>query len=406
MAPSDDRSPAPFELPDLERLDLARLRRRRGEKWRLYPPDVLPAWVAEMDFPLAAPIRRVLEEALAADDLGYPVNPRPQDLPTVFAARMAERFGWRVDPQRVEVLTDVVQGLYVALDRFAAPGEGVVVQTPVYPPFLHAVRDTGRRLVENPLVEGPARFAIDLDGLRAAIDPATRVLLLCNPQNPTGRVFERGELEALAELALRHELVVVADEIHADLVYAEGTAARRRHVPFATLAPEVEARTITLTSATKAFNIPGLRCAVAHFGSAELRRRFVSLPRHVRGGLGALGLAATAAAWGESQPWLDAVLRTLAGNRAFVAEFVGASLPGVVHHPPEASYLAWLDCRPLALGPSPQRFFLERAKVALSPGEAFGRPGQGFVRLNFGTSRALLGEILERMAKALRDRSA
>jgi cystathionine beta-lyase len=319
---------------------------------------------------------------------------------------MAERFGWRVDPQRVEVLTDVVQGLYVALDRFAAPGEGVVVQTPVYPPFLHAVRDTGRRLVENPLVEGLARFAIDLDGLRAAIDPATRVLLLCNPQNPTGRVFERGELEALAELALRHELVVVADEIHADLVYAEGTAGRRRHVPFATLAPEVEARTITLTSATKAFNIPGLRCAVAHFGSEELRRRFVSLPRHVRGGLGALGLAATAAAWGESQPWLDAVLRTLAGNRAFVAEFVGASLPGVVHHPPEASYLAWLDCRPLALGPSPQRFFLERAKVALSPGEAFGRPGQGFVRLNFGTSRALLGEILERMAKALRERAA
>jgi len=400
--PPDRHSASPFELPDLDRLDLARLRRRRGEKWQTYPPDVLPAWVAEMDFPLAGPIRRVVEEALAADDLGYPVNPRPQDLPTVFAARMAERFGWRIDPQRVEVLTDVVQGIYVALDRFTAAGEGVVVQTPVYPPFLHAVRETGRRLVENPLVEGAARFEMDLDGLRAAIDPATRVLLLCNPQNPTGRVFERRELEALAELALRHEWVVVADEIHADLVYPGA----ERHVPFATLAPAVEARTITLTSATKAFNIPGLRCALAHFGSAELLRRFRSLPRHVRGGVGSLGLAATAAAWGESQPWLDHVLGYLDGNRAFVAEFVAASLPGVGHRPPEASYLAWLDCRSLGLGASPQRFFLEHARVALSAGEAFGRPGQGFVRLNFGTSRALLGEILERMAKALRERPA
>lgn len=388
-------------LPDLERLDLARLRRRRGEKWQLYPPDVLPAWVAEMDFPLAAPIRRVLEDALEADDLGYPINPRPGDLPTVFAERMAARFGWRVDPQRVEVLTDVVQGLYVALDRFAAPGEGVVVQTPVYPPFLHAVRETGRRLVENPLVAGAARFELDLDGLRAALDPDTRVLLLCHPQNPTGRVFERRELEALAELVLRHQLVVVSDEIHADLAYPE-----RRHVPFAALGPEVEARTITLTSATKAFNIPGLRCALAHFGSAELQRRFLSLPRHVRGGIGSLGLAATAAAWRESQPWLDAVLARLDANRALVAEFVRTALPGVGHRPPEASYLAWLDCRALGLGASPQRFFLERAKVALSAGEAFGRPGEGFVRLNFATPPALLGEILERMAKALRERTA
>jgi len=404
MSAPRDRAPAPpFELPELERLDVARLRRRRGEKWQLYPPDVLPAWVAEMDFPLAAPIRRVVEEALAAEDLGYPINPRPQDLPTVFAARMEERFGWRVDPQQVEVLTDVVQGIYVVLDRFAAPGEGVVVQTPVYPPFLHAVRETGRRLVENPLVDGPARYEIDLDGLRAAIDPATRVLLLCNPQNPTGRVFARRELEALAELALRHGWVVVSDEIHADLVYA---AAGVQHLPFATLAPEVEARTITLTSATKAFNIAGLRCAIAHFGSAELRQRFNSLPRHVRGGVGSLGLAATAAAWRESQPWLDAVLSHLEGNRAFVAEFVQRALPDVGHHPPEAGYLAWLDCRRLGLGPSPQRFFLERAKVALSAGEAFGRPGEGFARLNFATSRALLGEILERMAKALRERSA
>lgn len=400
--------PSDLEL-DLDHLDVDRLRGRRGEKWQQYPTDVLPAWVAEMDFPLAPPIRRVLEHALAHDDLGYPINPRPQDLPAVFAARMQERFGWRIDPQRALVLTDVVQGIYVALDRFSAPGEGVVVQTPVYPPFLHAVRDTGRRLVENALVEAldPAatdrapRWEIDFDGLRGALDADTRVLLLCHPQNPTGRVFERAELERLAELALRHGLVVVSDEIHADLIYPGG-----RHLPFAALAPEVEARTITLTSATKAFNIPGLRCALAHFGSPELQRQFCSLPAHIRGGVGSLGLAATAAAWSQSQSWLDAVLRYLDGNRAFVAEFVAAELPGIRYRPPEASYLAWLDCRALGLAPSPQRWFLEHARVALSAGEAFGRPGQGFVRLNFATSRELLGEILARMAKALRERGA
>lgn len=395
------------DVPDLDHLDLERLRRRRGEKWQQYPPDVLPAWVAEMDFPLAAPIRRVLEEALACDDLGYPINPRPQDLPSVFAARMQQRFDWNIDPQRVVVLTDVVQGIYVALDRFAAAGEGVIVQTPVYPPFLHAVRDTGRRLVENPLVEAPdpaaaecaARWEIDFDGLREAVDAGTRVLLLCHPQNPTGRVFVRRELEALAELVLRQDLIVVSDEIHADLVYAPG-----QHLPFAALAPEIEARTITLTSATKAFNIPGLRCAVAHCGSAELQQRFESLPGHVRGGIGSLGLAATEAAWSRSQPWLDAVLRYLDGNRVFVAERIAKELPDVRFRPPEASYLAWLDCRALDLGSSPQRWFLEHARVALSAGEAFGRPGRGFVRLNFATSRALLGEILTRMARALRER--
>jgi cystathionine beta-lyase len=393
---SDERADSRFD-----RLDPARLRRRRGEKWALYPPDVLPAWVAEMDFPVAEPIRRALEQALELDDLGYPINPRPQDLPAVFAARMQERFGWRVEPHDVEVLADVVQGVYVAIDRYSAAGEGVVVQTPVYPPFLHAVRDTGRRRIESPLVRAPgrARYEIDFDHLGSVIDAETRVLLLCNPQNPTGRTFERAELEALARLALDRELVVVADEIHADLAH-DG----RRHLPFASLAPEVAARTVTLTSATKAFNVPGLRCAVAHFGSDALRRRFLGMPRPLRGGVGSFGLLATATAWREGQPWLDEVLRYLAGNRERVAAHVAESLPGVVTHRPEAGFLAWLDCRALGLGASPQRFFLEHARVALSAGEAFGPPGEGFVRLNFATSRAILGEILERMAKALRER--
>jgi len=387
----------------LDALDLGRLRRRRGEKWALHGADVLPAWVAEMDFPLAEPVRRAVEQALEVDDLGYPLHPRRDELPALFAERMQARFGWRPDPGRVEVIADVVQGIYVALSQLSAPGEGVIVQTPIYPPFLEAVAETGRRLVESPLVRaGPrGRFELDLESLRSRIDASTRILLLCNPHNPTGRVLERAELEALAELALAHELVVVADEIHADLVFPP-----HRHIPFASLSSEVEARTVTLTSATKAFNIPGLRCAIAHLGSVALRRRFLALPRALRGGLGALGQAATLAAWREGQPWLDSVLGYLAGNRDLVARFAAERLPDVAHVPPEASYLAWLDCRALRLEPTPQRFFLAHAKVALSAGESFGRPGEGFARLNFATSRAILGEILERMAKALRGRDS
>lgn len=384
---------APF---DFEHLDLARLRARRGEKWQLYGPEVLPAWVAEMDFDLPPPVRRAVEEALSVDDLGYPLE-RPEALCEAFAARMAARFGWSIEPGRIEVLSEVVQGIYAALDRLTEPGDGIVVQTPVYPPFLKAVRELGRRLVENPLVAGRRRYEMDLGALGNA--PSARMLLLCNPQNPTGRVFERDELEALAELALARDWIVVSDEIHADLVYGD-----RRHVPFASLGPEIAERTLTLSSASKAFNLPGLRCAVAHFGSAELQRRFLAMPRALRGGLGSLGQAATLAAWRDGDAWLAALLAHLDANRRRVAAFVAERWPEVGHFVPEATFLAWLDFRALGLAPSPQRFFLERARVALSDGAAFGPPGHGFARLNFGTSRALLDEILERLDRALRDR--
>jgi cystathionine beta-lyase len=383
---------APF---DFERLDLAKLRARRGEKWQLYGPDVLPAWVAEMDFDLPPPVRRVVEEALAVEDLGYPLE-TPDALCEAFAARMAGRFGWRIDPADVEVLSDVVQGIHVAIDRLTRPEQGVVVQTPVYPPFLGAVRRQGRPLVENRLVRGADRWEIDFDDLARA---DARMLLLCNPQNPTGRVFEHRELAALAELALARDWIVVADEIHADLVYGEG-----RHVPFASLGPEIAARTLTLNSASKSFNQPGLRCAVAHFGSAALRDAFLSLPRAVRGGSGSLGQATTCAAWRDGDAWLAAVLAHLDGNRRRVAAFVAERWPAVAHAMPEATFLAWLDFRALDLAPTPQRFFLERARVALSEGAAFGPPGRGFARLNFATSRALLDEILERLDRALRER--
>ncbi len=369
----------------------------RGEKWTTYPDDVLPLWVADMDFPIAEPIRRVLRFAVERSDVGYPIHPAPTPIPDLTAARMKRLHGWSVAPERVEVLSDVVQGMYTAVYQFSEPGDGVVVQTPIYPPFVGSVAKQGRRLDENPLALGEGGYTIDLDQLRRTTDARTRVLLLCNPHNPTGRVFRREELEALAALAVERDWVVVADEIHQDLVFPG-----HRHVPFASLSPDVEARTITLTAASKAFNIAGLRCGVAIFGSDELKRRFCSLPRHIRGGIGMLGIEALDAAWRYSEPWLDQVRGYLEANRAYVIDFVRDELPGVVLHPPEATYLAWLDCRALELRPSPFAFFLEKAKVALSDGATFGAPGRGFARINFATSRAILSDALERMAKALR----
>lgn len=379
----------------IDSLDIERLKFRVGEKWNTYPPDVLPAWVAEMDYPLAEPIREILAQALEHDDLGYPINLRSIGVPKAFSQRMADRYGWETNPRRADVITDIVQGIYVAIDVLSEPGDGVIVQTPIYPPFLNAVADTKRRLVENRMIAGPDGWEIDFDGLRAGIDARTRILLLCNPHNPTGRVFRRDELEQLAQIACENDLVVVADEVHGDLVFDD-----RKHIPIASLSEEIGARTITLTSATKAFNIPGLRCGVAHFGSEDLQSRYRSIPRHLRGGVGLLGLYATLAAWQRSQPWLDEVRSYLQRNRDDVADFVSTRLPNIVHTPNESTYLAWLDCSAVDVTGSPSAHILENQRLALNDGRHFGKGFEKFVRLNFATSRRILGEILERLEKA------
>ncbi len=294
------------------------------------------------------------------------------------------------------VISDVVQGLYLGIHTLSEPGDGVVVQTPAYPPFLNATADLDRPLIVNELVGGPRGYEIDFDDLRAKCDGRARILILCNPQNPTGRVFTRAELERIAEIAIERDLIVISDEIHGDLVFPG-----HRHIPIATLGPEICARTLTLTSASKAFNMAGLRCAVAVFGSASLKTRFRSLPGHLRGGLGSFGLVASEIAWTSGQPWLDEVLAYLDGNRAFVSKFVKERLSGIAHVSPEATYLAWLDCRALGLAPDPFTFFLERARVALSDGRRTGSGGEGFVRLNFATSRSILTQILERLELSL-----
>jgi cystathionine beta-lyase len=387
----------------LDDLDLAVLKTRLSEKWNTYPSDIHPAWVAEMDFPLAEPIRVVLERAVDRNDIGYPIAPHETGLREAFCDRMQRLYGWEPKPARVEILTDVVQALYVGMLAYTETGDGAAMQTSIYPPFFDAVRETGRTLQEHRLIApqaGKPGYQLDLDDLRAVTDERTRILLFCNPHNPTGRAFRRDELEALAQLAQERDWVVISDEIHQELVYRGF-----EHIPFAAISDDAASRTITVTSATKAFNIPGLRTCVAHFGSAELQHRFNHvIPRHVRGGIGLLGLYATIAAWRHADPWLAEVRRYLEGNRDFVVQYLAQELPEIHCQPPESTYFAWLDCRELGLEPSPARFFYEHAKVALSDGKNFGPGWEGFARLNFATSRTLLGQILEKLAKAVRSR--
>ena len=381
----------------LDALDLRQLQQRRSEKWHTYPRDVLPAFVAEMDFPVAAPIEQELRRYTSSSDVGYPMGLRQCGLAEAFCERMADRFDWRIEPARIEILSEVVQGLYLAIAAYSEPGDGAIVQTPIYPPFLHALRDQGRRLVENRLVPDGNELGFDLDALERSIDPGTRLLLLCNPHNPSGHVASRAELDRLAALALAHDLVVVTDEIHADLVYDAD-----RHIPFASLSPEIARRTVTLSSASKAFNIPGLRCAVAHFGSEALQQRFDTVVhKKFRGGLGLHGLGASVAAWRFGQPWLDEVVPYLQANRDFAERFLAERIPALRFYRPRATYLAWLDCAELGLATTPGVHFLQHGRVALSDGRLFGSGYESCARLNFATSRPLLQEILERMASAL-----
>lgn len=373
------------------------LRQRRGVKWARYPPDVLPAWVADMDFPIAPPVQAALERLVEQQDYGYHARLGREGVPVAFAERMRDRFGWTVQPSHVQVVAEVVQAIRALMHVFSAPGDGVVVQTPIYPPFLNAVLANARTLVESRLRLVSGRYVADLDVLRATADERTRILLLCNPHNPTGRVFTRAELQALALLAEERDWLVISDEIHADLVYPGGT-----HIPFAMLSAAAAARTVTVTSATKAFNIAGLRCAVMHFGSEALQDRFqTALPPAILGPTNVMGEDATVAAWRAGQPWLEAVLGQLGRNRARVAAFLAAELPEVRHLAPEATYLSWLDCAALDLPDPPSRFFLKRAKVALGDGPQFGGDSEQCVRLNFATAPAILEEILSRMADAV-----
>lgn len=387
--PDDQTAAAPAGF---DHLPLAWLRAKQGVKWHRPGPDLLPAWVADMDYPVAPPVREAIEAALDRGDLGYPdwpVHPLAQP----FAQRMAARYSWEPDPDHIRGVTDLISALQIVLHLATRPGDGVVAHTPNYPPFPATVTGMGRRLVAAPMVPEGAGWTWDHTRLEREA-AAARVLLLVNPHNPTGRVFTREELQRFADLAEEHDLLVVADEIHADLAHAP-----HRHVPFASLSPDAAERTVTVTSATKAFNIAGLRTAVAHVGPTSLRAAWDAEPPDLHGALNVLGVEATRAAWTHGDAWLSALNAHLLAQRDHLTSRLHGT--GVDLRPPEAGYLAWLDLARLALPEQPGSFLRAHAGLELAEGSEYGPGNTHRLRLNFATSRTLLDEAIDRMLAAL-----
>lgn len=383
-------------MPDFNFSESA-LRARQGVKWSRYPNDVIPAWIADMDFAVAPEIKAALKAVIDAEDFGYPPQDLNERVARAFCRWMTTRHGWAPDPARTIIATNMMQLMHAMLVMFSEPGDGVVVQTPIYPGFLTVVAQNKRRLDENPLLRGERRYEIDIDGLRRVIDGRTRMLLLCNPHNPTGRAFGRDELRAIADIALEHNLVVIANEVHMDLVYPPA-----RYTPFASLGGDIAKRTVTLSSTSKGLNIAGLRCAVAHFGSAELQTQFAKINLELLGKPSVFSIVGTEAAWQFGAASLDKILHQLAANRQKVTGFLQRELPEITHLPGEATYFAWLDCSNLNLSGSAGKFFLDKGKIALSPGGDFSSYTDKFARLNFATSPQILDEILARMARAVK----
>ncbi|MGP3979560.1 MalY/PatB family protein [Streptomyces sp. KR80] len=383
-----------YEEPNpLRRLSLDELRLRTSMKWRAYPPDVLPLWVAEMDVPLAEPVARAVCEAVELGDTGYPTGTEYAEALDDFARK---RWGWDgVAVERTAIVPDVMLGIVEALKLITGPGDAVVVNSPVYPPFYAFVEHMDRRVVEAPLGAG---HRIDLDALESAFRQAVAgggraAYLLCSPHNPTGTVHTREELAAVAELAGRHGLRVVADEIHAPLVLPGA-----EFVPYLSV-PGAE-NAFSLMSASKGWNLAGLKAALAVAGSTAATD-LARMPEEVSHGPSHVGIIAHTVALRHGGGWLDALLVGLDENRRLLAELLASRLPGVRYEQPQGTCLAWLDCRALGLGDDPAAVFLDRGRVALSSGTAFGTGGAGHVRLNLGASPEVIIEAVRRMAGAL-----
>lgn len=376
--------------------DFDRIINRSGTgslKWDRYAGrDVLPLWVADMDFPAPPVVVAALQQRVAHGVFGY--THAPAELVDVILARLWDLYNWRVKAEALVWLPGLVVGLNVACRAVGGTGSEVLTMTPIYPPFLSAPGLSERTLVTIPMVQEGAQWLIDFDAMEAAVTPAARLLLLCSPQNPTGRVFTRKELEQLADFCQRHNLVLCSDEIHCDLLLEPGI----EHIPTASLNADVAARTITLMAPSKTFNLPGLNCAFAIIPDAGLRGRFQRAMAGIVPYVNLLGYVGALAAYRDSGDWHVALLDYLRGNRDLVLEAV-ADMPGLSATRGEATYLTWIDARGTGLD-DPVGFF-EKAGVGLSDGREFGLPG--FVRLNFGCPRSVLQQALERMQKSIGD---
>jgi cysteine-S-conjugate beta-lyase len=393
---ADDFDRLDVDRPDFDRIEVEALRRAGSVKWAAYP-DAIGAFIAEMDFGTAPAVRRALHRAVDAAQFGYLPKALSEAMSQACATWCRDRYGWDVDPDDVRPVADVLEALKISIEFFTPPGASVILPTPAYMPFVTLPAVLGREVLQVPMVEDGGRARYDLDALDAAFRGGGHLLVVCNPHNPIGRVLEPDEMLAVSEVVHRHGGRVFSDEIHAPLVYPE-----YRHVPYASVSPTAAGHTLTATSASKAWNLPGVKCAQVILSNSEDRKvwsRHGYLHEH---GASILGVVANTAAYAEGGPWLDEVLSYLDGNRKALGDLVAELLPGVRYTAPEGTYLAWLDFRDTPLAGKPAAQLLEHAQVALTEGALCGDAGRGFARLNFATPRPVLVRAVEQLGTALR----
>jgi len=381
---------------ELDAITPAALRAAGHIKWTSYGPETLGAFVAETDLGTAPEVLAALDAAVAGELIGYLPHPIARAMQEACASYQSDAFGWTVAPEQVLPLPDVIHGLEVAIDHLSRPGSPVILPVPAYMPFLDVPRYRGRRIVPVEMVRDRGRYVYDLDALDGAFAAGGHLMVLCNPHNPLGRVMEPAELDAIAAVVDRHGGRVFADEIHAPLVYPG-----HHHVPYATRSDVTAAHAVTATSTSKAWNLPGLKCAQLIVNDAD-RAHLESLGPYAINSASTLGVVASTAAFTRGRPWLDDIVTYLDGSRHLLADLLGEHLPDVGYTAPEGTYLTWLDCRRLGLPDALADFFLERADVAIVDGARCGTPGRGFVRLNIATSRPILTQVVARMAGAAR----
>ncbi|MDD4159457.1 MAG: PatB family C-S lyase [Synergistaceae bacterium] len=378
---------------------------RRGtncEKWDLLEEefgrkDLLALWVADMDFPAPPEVLDVLHKKIDEGALGYPIA--PDSLLKAVTDWQKRRHGWDIARESVAWAPGVVAGLAFSIMAYTKPGDGVIIQTPVYPPFYSTISEAGRRIVKNPLKRENGRYVMDLGGLEKLVTPTCRTLILCSPHNPVARVWTREELEALADLAERKDMLIISDEIHQDLIYSDA-----KHISIASLSKEMSARTVTFVAPSKTFNIAGMNSSVALIPDESLRYRYLSVLNRLHlTSLSILGLTAMETAYAECAGWLDELMAYLEGNRDFTEKFIREHMPKAKLDHPEGTYIFWIDFRGYGFDSAGlMDFLVNDAGVALNNGRNFGTEGDGFARINIGTSREMLKEALERIARALK----
>lgn len=383
-------------MSSFDSITLEDLRSVGGVKWSMFP-DSIGAFVAEMDFGTAPNVTQALHAAVDAGLLGYLPSSVADSMSKAAADWQKATYGWDVRPDRVHPLADVLKGLEVAIEHYSTPDSSVILPTPAYMPFFSVPKAMGRQIIEVPMKTAAGRYELDLDGIDTAFRSGGGLLILCNPYNPVGRVFSHDELAAVSEVVARNGGRVFADEIHAPLVYPN-----HQHIPYASLSDETAGHTITATSASKAWNLPGLKCAQIIIGNEEDAAIWDDIGQMASHGASNLGVIANTAAFSSGRAWLDEVIAYNNDNRLALADLLAEHIPAIRYVPPEGTYIAWLDCRDLGLGEHPADFFRENAKVAMTDGVACGGPGAGFVRMIFATPRPILERAVLQMAEALR----